>query len=183
MSKALQPHATPHELIEPRIHVVREHRVMLDSDLAELYGVETKGLKRAVRRTPLRFPKDFMSELSHSEVADLRRQLGIASPDHGGSRHQPMAFTEQGISMLSSVLSSERAIAVNIDSMRAFVRMREMLTSNDALKKQLEELERKVGTHDQAIVGIFKTLHELMNPQRTNAIGFTAHVTSTSGPE
>ena len=82
--------------------------------------------------------------------------------------------------MLSSVLNSERAIAVNIEIMRAFVQMRELLSSNDAMRKQLEDLERKVGTHDQAIVGIFKTLHDLMNPQRTNAIGFTANVASTS---
>jgi hypothetical protein len=183
MSKALQPHATPLELIERRIHVVREQRVMLDSDLAELYGVETKGLKRAVKRNLLRFPHDFMIELSNHEAADLRRQMGVAGPNHGGSRHQQMAFTEQGIAMLSSVLNSEQAVAVNIEIMRAFVRMREMLSSNDAMKKQLEELERKVGTHDQAIVGIFKTLHELMNPQRTNAIGFTADVSSTSAPE
>ena len=85
--------------------------------------------------------------------------------------------------MLSSVLNSRRAIAANIQIMRAFVRMREMLSSNEAMRKQLEELERKMDTHDQAIVGIFKTLHELMNPQRTNAIGFTANVTSTSASE
>jgi phage regulator Rha-like protein len=170
-------------LIERRIHVVREHRVMLDSDLAELYGVETKSLKRAVKRNLLRFPHDFMIQLSNQEVTNLRFQIGTSSLEHGGHRHQQLAFTEQGIAMLSSVLNSERAIAVNIEIMRAFVHMRELLSSNDAMRRQLEELERKVDTHDQAIVGIFKTLHELMNPQRTNAIGFTAKVTSTSASE
>jgi phage regulator Rha-like protein len=170
MAKAL-------ELIERRILLIRDHRVMIDSDLAELYDVETKQLKRAVQRNLSRFPRDFMFQLSNQEVKNLRCQIGTSSFSHGGHRHGRLAFTEQGIAMLSSVLSSERAIAVNIQIMRAFVQMREMLSSNEALKKQLEELERKIGTHDQAIVGIFKTLHELMNPQQANAIGFTAKIT------
>jgi phage regulator Rha-like protein len=156
---------------------------MIDSDLAELYGVTTKNLNKAVRRNVARFPPDFMFQLSNQEVANLRFQFGTSSLAHGGSRYRPLAFTEQGIAMLSSVLNSRRAIAANIQIMRAFVRMREMLSSNDAMRKQLEDLERKMDTHDQAIVGIFKTLHELMNPQRTNAIGFTANVTSTSASE
>jgi hypothetical protein len=176
MPKPTHPQATPIELIERRIHVIRGHKVMLDRDLAALYGVETKNLKRAVKRNLLRFPDDFMIQLSNQELMNLRCQIGTSSGEHGGHRHRPLAFTEQGIAMLSSVLNSERAIAVNIEIMRTFVYMREMLSSNDALKKQLEDLERKVGTHDQAIVGIFKTLHELMTPQRTNAIGFTANV-------
>jgi phage regulator Rha-like protein len=165
------------QLIERRIHVIREHRVMLDSDLAELYDVETKNLNKAVRRNARRFPRDFMIQLSNQEVRNLRFQIGTSSSAHGGHRYRPLAFTEQGIAMLSSVLNSERAIAVNIEIMRAFVHMRALLSSNDAMRKQLEELEHKVGSHDQAIVGIFKTLHELMNPPRTNAIGFTADVT------
>jgi hypothetical protein len=103
-------------------------------------------------------------------------QIGTSSLPHGGSRYRPLVFTEEGIAMLSSVLNSKRAITVNIQIMRAFIRMRRMLISNDAMRKQLEELERKVGTHDQAIVGIFRTLHEPMTPHRTNAIGFTANV-------
>jgi phage regulator Rha-like protein len=157
--------------------VVREHSVIIDGDLAELYGVETKNLKRAVKRNLKRFPRDFMIQLSNQEVRNLRCQIGTSSFGHGGHRYRPLAFTEQGIAMLSSVLNSERAIAVNIEIMRAFVHMRALLSSNDAMRKQLEELEHKVGSHDQAIVGIFKTLHELMNPPRTNAIGFTANVT------
>jgi hypothetical protein len=152
---------------------------MFDSDLAELYGVATKNLNKAVRRNAGRFPPDFMFQLTVQEVTNLRFQIGTSSLTHGGSRYRPLAFTEQGIAMLSSVLNSRRAIAANIQIMRAFIRMREMLSSNREMRKQLEELERKVGTHDQAIVGIFKSLHELMNPRHTNAIGFTAKVTST----
>jgi ORF6N domain-containing protein len=170
--------ATPLELIERRIYAIRGQRVMIDSDLAELYGVATKNLNKAVRRNPGRFPLDFMFQLSDQEVANLRFQIGTSSSAHGGSRYRPLAFTEQGIAMLSSVLNSERAVAVNIQIMRAFVQMRAMLSSNDAMRKQLEDLERKVASHDQAIVGIFKTLHDLMTPQQTNAIGFTAKIDS-----
>lgn len=152
---------------------------MLDSDLAELYGVTTGNLNKSVRRNLERFPPDFMFQLSNQEVTDLKFQIGISSSGHGGPRHRPLAFTEQGIAMLSSVLNSQRAIAVNIQIMRAFIRMREMLSSNDAMKAQLEALERKVASHDTAIVGIFRTLHELMNPQRTNAIGFVAGIDPT----
>lgn len=166
------------ELIERRIHVVRDHKVMIDSDLADLYAVATKNLNKAVRRNSHRFPPDFMFQLSNQEVRDLRFQIGTSSSAHGGHRHLPFAFTEQGIAMLSSVLNSERAIAVNIEIMRAFIHMRQMLSSNEAMRTQLEELERKVASHDQAIVGIFKTLHQLMSPQHTNAIGFTAEVSS-----
>jgi hypothetical protein len=140
--------------------------------------VLTGHLNRAVRRNLERFPPDFMLQLSNQELTDLRCQIGISSSHHGGHRYLPFAFTEQGIAMLSSVLNSPRAIAVNIQIMRAFIHMREMLSSNEAMKTKLEELERKVASHDQAIVGIFKTLHELMNPQRTNAIGFTAEISS-----
>jgi hypothetical protein len=167
---------TPVELIQRRIYVIRGHRVMIDSDLAELYCVATKNLNRAVRRNLSRFPADFMFQLSNQEVKDLRFQIGTSSFGHGGDRYRPLAFTEQGVAMLSSVLNSERAIGVNIEIMRAFIHMRQMLASDEALKSELEELERKVASHDQAIVGIFKTLHELMNPQHTNAIGFTADV-------
>jgi phage regulator Rha-like protein len=173
---------TPVELIERRIYVIREHRVMLDSDLAELYGVATKNLNKAVRRNLARFPSDFMFQLLNQEVRALRFQIGTSKTGRGGDRYLPLAFTEQGVAMLSSVLNSERAIAVNIEIMRAFIHMRQMLASNEAMKTQLEELERKVATHDQAIVGIFKSLHELMSPQQTKAIGFTAPVASNRAP-
>jgi len=129
-----------------------------------------------ILRNVVRFPADFMFKLSNQELMNLRCQIGTSSSGHGGDRYLPLAFTEQGVAMLSSVLNSERAVAVNIEIMRAFIHMRQMLTSNEAMKTQLEELERKVATHDQAIVGIFKTLHELMSPQQTNAIGFTADI-------
>ena len=176
MSNQTRSQAKPFELIERHIHAIRGHKVMLDSDLADLYGVSTGNLNKAVRRNMERFPPDFMFRLSNQEVTDLRFQIGISSSGHGGRRFRPLAFTEQGIAMLSSVLNSERAIAVNIEIMRAFIHMREMLSSNEAMTTQLEELERKLASHDDAIVGIFKTLHELMSPQRTNAIGFTAEV-------
>ena len=102
--------ATPFELIERRIYAIREHRVMIDSDLAELYGVATKNLNKAVRRNAGRFPPDFMFQLSDQEVANLRFQIGTSSSAHGGSRYRPLACTEQGIAMLSSVLNSERAV-------------------------------------------------------------------------
>jgi phage regulator Rha-like protein len=173
---------TPVELIERRIHVIRTHRVMIDSDLAELYGVATKNLNKAVRRNPARFPPDFMFQLSNQELRDLRFQIGTSKTGRGGDRYLPLAFTEQGVAMLSSVLNSERAIAVNIEIMRAFIHMRQMLVSSEAMKTQLEELERKVASHDQAIVGIFRSLHQLMNPQQTNAIGFTADVSPKRPP-
>ena len=114
--------------------------------------------------------------LSNQEVRALRFQIGTSSAAHGGRRYLPFAFTEQGIAMLSSVLNRERAVAVNIEIMRAFIHMREMLSSNAEMRAQLEQLERKLASHDDAIVGLFKTLHELMSPQRTHAIGFTAEV-------
>ena len=176
MSNPAPLQAKPFELIERHIHGIRGHKVMLDSDLAELYGVETRNLNKAVRRNARRFPADFMFRLSNQEVRDLRFQIGTSSFVHGGRRYLPFAFTEQGIAMLSSVLNSERAVAVNIEIMRAFIHMREMLSSNAEMRAQLEQLERKLASHDDAIVGLFKTLHELMSPQRTNAIGFTAEV-------
>jgi hypothetical protein len=170
------PQATPVELIERRIYVIRDQKVMLDSDLAELYDVATKNLNKAVRRNIERFPPDFMFQLTDQEVTNLRFQIGTSNGGRGGSRYLPLAFTEQGVAMLSSVLNSPRAIATNIEIMRAFMHMREMLSSNKAMHAELEKLERKVASHDQAIVGIFKTLHQLTNPQRTNAIGFTASI-------
>ena len=146
--------------------------MLLDADLATLYGVETKVLLQAVRRNPDRFPKDFMFQLADQELAALRSQTVTSS--WGGRRYAPYAFTEQGVAMLSSVLNSPRAIAVNIEIMRAFVRMRELLASNKELAQQLSELERRISTHDHAIVGILKAIRELMNPPeiKKRSIGF-----------
>jgi hypothetical protein len=152
---------------------LRGHKVLLDADLATLYGVPTKVLVQAVKRNSKRFPDDFMFQLSADEFENLRSQFVTSS--WGGRRYAPYAFTEQGVAMLSSVLNSPQAIAVNIEIMRAFVRLREMLTSNKELAKKLEELERKLQTHDQAITGILNAIRELMRPPeppKKRQIGF-----------
>ncbi len=134
-------------LIGSRIHVLREQRVMLDADLAELYGVPTKALVQAVKRNLTRFPSDFMFQLSVEEFGALRSQPVTSNPAHkpgrGGRRTAPYAFTEQGVAMLSSVLSSERAVIVNIEIMRTFVQIRQLAASHNDLAKRLVELEDK----------------------------------------
>ncbi|HEY9046377.1 MAG TPA: ORF6N domain-containing protein [Ohtaekwangia sp.] len=153
----------PDQVLMNKIFIVRNHKVMLDSDLAELYGVETKHLKRAVKRNAVRFPKDFMFELNSKELRNLRRQFGTSS--WGGTRYSPMAFTEQGIAMLSSVLNSERAILMNVHIIRVFTRMREMLLTHKDILLQLEQLERKVASQDGDIKLIFDYLKEILNPK------------------
>ena len=130
----------PVERIENHILLIRGHKVLLDSDLAELYGVETGALTRAVRRNIDRFPDDFMFQLTNDEFEDLKSQSGISS--WGGRRYAPYAFTEQGVAMLSSVLHSPRAVQVNIEIMRTFVRLRQMLASNTELARKLHNLEK-----------------------------------------
>ena len=132
------PNIVPVERIEKSIYLIRAQKVMLDRDLAELYEVETAQLKRAVRRNIDRFPKDFMFELTKQELEGWRCQFGTSNSVRMGLRHRPMAFTEQGVAMLSSILRSKRAVQVNIEIMRAFVRLREMLSSH-------KDLERKPG--------------------------------------
>lgn len=162
------------EHITQSIVILRDHKVMLDSDLAALYGVQTGALIQAVKRNRDRFPEDFMLQLTAQEWAALRSQIVISNDRRGGRRYAPYAFTEQGVAMLSSVLKSSHAVTVNIEIMRAFVRMRELFASNKELAQQLAELERKVSTHDQAITGIFKAIRELMNPSEAKKppIGF-----------
>ena len=140
----------PVELIESKIYLIRGQKVMLDRDLAALYRVETKVLKQAVKRNLKRFPEDFMFVLSASEFADWRSQFVTSKNDTMGLRHAPMAFTEQGLAMLSGILNSERAIEVNIQIMRAFVRLRRLLATNADLAKKLEALESK---YDSAVPG------------------------------
>jgi hypothetical protein len=165
------------ERVTHQILPVRGIKVMLDAHLAALYGVPTKVLLQAVKRNLERFPEDFMLQLAAEEWAILRSQIVTSSAQHGGRRYPPYAFTEQGVAMLSSVLNSDRAIAVNIEIMRAFVRMRELLASNRELAQKLAELERKIATHDQSITGILKAIRELMNPPqpKKRGIGFTAN--------
>jgi hypothetical protein len=169
------PNIVPLEKIEKNIYLIRGQKVMLDRDLAELYGIETKVLKQAVRRNLDRFPSDFMFELTGKEFTILRSQIVTSrSPQWGGLRYRPMAFTEQGVAMLSSVLKSKRAIEVNITIMRVFVRLREMISTHKELAHKLSELERNVKDHDQQIQAIFEAIHQLMAPPKTKTkkIGF-----------
>jgi len=169
------------EDISRAILVVRGHKVLLDADLAALYGVDTRVLLQAVKRNRERFPADFMIQLTAAEWAALRSQIVTLKRGRGQHRkYLPYAFTEQGVAMLSSVLKSARAIAVNIQIMRAFVRMRELLISNRDLAQKLDQLEarleKKLASHDEAIAAILSAIRELMNPTppKRRSIGFTA---------
>jgi len=163
-------------LVSRRIHLIRRHRVMLDTDLAELYQVETKALNRAVQRNPGRFPEDFMFQLNEKEVGNLRCQIGTSS-SHGGRRYFPYAFTQEGIAMLSSVLHSPRAVQVNVAIMRAFVRLREVMATHKELAEKLTELEKKFNKHDKEIQIVFDTLKKLVAPATAGSrrrIGYIA---------
>jgi hypothetical protein len=161
----------PIEVIERKIYLIRREKVMLDSDLAELYGVTTKRLNEQVRRNPNRFPQDFMFQLSDKEVMNLRSQFATSSSQHGGRRYLPLVFTEQGVAMLSSVLNSERAVLVNVEIMRTFVKLRQMLASNVELSRKLEALEKK---YDAQFKVVFDAIRQLMIPPETKKkkIGF-----------
>ena len=163
--------AIPTERIEQRILLIRGQKVMLDADLAELYGVPTKVFNQAVRRNISRFPADFMFRLSRRELDILRSQF-VTSSSWGGRRYVPFAFTEQGVAMLSSVLRSERAVQVNIAIMRAFVKLREMLSSHRDLARKLDEMEMK---YDAQFKVVFDAIRELMSPKMPprRRIGFT----------
>ena len=149
----------PDETIINKIYIIREKKVMIDRDLAELYGVETKVLNQAVKRNLKRFPDDFMFQLTDEEFRNLRSQIVISS--WGGSRFRPMVFTEQGVAMLSSILNSERAISVNIQIIRVFTRMRAMIESHKEILKKLEMLEKKDIELDDKVTLIFEYLKEL----------------------
>ncbi|MBI2988457.1 MAG: ORF6N domain-containing protein [Deltaproteobacteria bacterium] len=165
----------PSERIERSILLIRGHKVMLDSDLAELYGVPTRRLNEQVRRNIKRFPADFMFQLTREEHEALRSRF--ATLKHGRGQHRkylPYAFTEQGAAMLSSVLNSDRAVEVNIEIMRAFVRLRQLLATRKDLVQKLAELERKIGAHDEQIQVIFEAIPQLMTlPEpKKRKIGF-----------
>jgi hypothetical protein len=165
-NSALQVVAAP--AIETRIFVVRERQVMLDQDLAELYGVETKVLIQQVKRNAKRFPPDFMFQLTKSEAKALRSQIVTSNDGSGGRRYAPYVFTEQGVAMLSGVLRSDRAIAVNIEIMRAFVELQRVAISYTALQERLDAIEREMSArldqHDEQFVQIFEALHQLIAP-------------------
>jgi hypothetical protein len=172
----------PTENIARAILVLRGRRVLLDAEIAALYGVATKVLLQAVRRRAERFPEDFMIQITAEEWAALRSQILTSNARRGGRRYLPHAFTEQGVAILSSVLNSRRAIAVNIRIMRAFVKMREMLDSHKDLSRRFEQLESQLGkkltAHDDAIAAILSAIRQLTHapePQR-RGIGFTADI-------
>jgi len=149
----------PDASIIDKIYVIRGFKVMIDRDLAELYGVETRRLKEQVKRNIKRFPEDFMFVINPEEFRSLRSQ--IATSNRGGTRYHPMAFTEQGVAMLSSVLNSDRAILVNIQIIRVFTRMRQLLEAHKEIFKKLETLEMKDLEHDEKISLVFEYLKQL----------------------
>jgi hypothetical protein len=152
----------PVKKIEKSIFLIRGNKVLMDSDLADLYDVETKYLIQAVKRNIERFPPDFMFQLTQDEFSSLRSQI-VTSKGKGGRRYLPYAFTEQGVAMLSSVLRSKRAIQVNIAIMRVFVRLRELMLSHRELAHRLAELEHHVKYHDKQIQSIFDAIHRLVS--------------------
>jgi ORF6N domain len=162
----------PIQRIARAIYLVRSQKVMLSQDLAALYGVAVKALNQAVKRHSGRFPADFVFQLTAKEFENLKSQFVTSS--WGGLRTRPYAFTEQGVAMLSSVLNSERAVKVNIAIMRAFVKLRETLETNRELARKFEQLECRVGKHDNEIAAILEAIRQLMAPSKTarREIGF-----------
>src|SRR4030067_1272202 len=163
----------PQEIIEQKIYLMRRHKVMLSNHLAELYDVEVRSLIQAVKRNKDRFPDDFMLQLTDAEFQNLKSQIVISS--WGGFRRStPYAFTEQGVAMLSSVLRSKRGILVNIAIMRAFVKLREILSTHKELAHKLKQLENKIEKHDEEIKVIFDAIRQLMIPPepKKKKIGF-----------
>lgn len=162
----------PVEVVERRILLIRGHKVMLDRHLAELYQVPTFRLNEAVKRNRRRFPDDFMFQLTREEAGSLTSQIAMSNAGRGGRRTLPYVFTEQGVAMLSSVLNSERAIAVNIAIMRTFVRLRQLLATHKQLAQRLAAMERK---YDQRLKVVFDMLEQLMEPppdEPKSSIGF-----------
>jgi hypothetical protein len=158
------PQLIPADLIERRIYLIRGSKVMLDSDLADLYEVRTKVLNQAVHRNLDRFPADFMFQLNEEEFGNLRSQTVTSSSSHGGRRSLPYAFTEHGVAMLSSVLASKRAVALNILIIRAFVRLREYLITHKDLARKLEDVERTQKDHGAHIEQIYGYIQRLIEP-------------------
>lgn len=158
-------HATliPQETIENKILFLRGKKVMIDRDLAALYEVETKALNQAVKRNLERFPEDFVFQLTQEEMNNWKSQLVTSKREKMGLRKRPFAFTENGVAMLSSVLHSRRAIQVNIQIMRTFTRLREMLLNHEDLRRKIEEIERK---YDQQFQVVFRAIKELLEPAK-----------------
>jgi ORF6N domain len=164
---------TPARLIDRRIYVIRGQKVMLDSDLAELYQVLTKNLNLAVRRNPDRFPEDFMFQLTKEEFKNLRLQSATSGSAYGGRRYLPYAFTEHGVAMLSAVLNSDRAVQMSIRIVRAFVKLRDLLAGNKELARKVERLAVTQRQHSVALVGVISEIKQLKAPpKRKPRIGF-----------
>lgn len=165
----------PAESVINKILVIRNQKVILDRDLAVLYNVETRALKQAVRRNIRRFPGDFMFQLTKKEFNIWRSQTVMSKSDQKGLRYPPYAFTEQGVAMLSSVLKSERAIKVNILIMRAFVKLREIISTHKKVEEKLKELESKLNEHGEQIIRIIQVINQLITPPEPlkKKIGFT----------
>ena len=160
--------------VESRILVLREQKVILDADLAELYGVPVKRLNEQVKRNQERFPADFMFRLSPEESESLRSQSATSKTGRGGRRYAPYAFTEHGAIMAATVLNSERAVEMSVFVVRAFVRLREMLATNQQLASKIDELEQRLDTHDASIQELIEAIRELMAPEPASGrrIGF-----------
>lgn len=164
----------PDEIISSKIYLIRDTKVMIDKDLAELYDVTTGNLNKAVKRNIKRFPEDFMFQLTKEEFEILKFQFGISS--WGGTRNRPYAFTEQGVAMLSGILNSDRAINVNIQIMRIFTKLRQMFTDNLSVKLEIEEIKKKLQNQDKNIELVFNYLDELIekhdNPPPRKEVGY-----------
>ena len=165
----------PLERIVQSILLIRGHKVLLDADLAALYGVTTKRLNEQVQRNRDRFPEEFLFQLTREEHEALRSHFATSNTSRGGRRYLPYVFTEHGTIMAAAVLNTPRAVEMSIYVVRTFVKLREVLASNQVLKRKLEELEQRLGAHDQAITGILSAIRELMTPTETpkkQRIGF-----------
>ncbi len=173
MQTTSQNAIVPTGLINQKIFFVRGTRVMLDADLAQLYGVATKNLNKAVKRNASRFPSDFMFQLSSKDLHSLRFQTGTSKTGRGGRRFAPYAFTEQGVAMLSSVLRSARAVQVNVAIMRTFVRLREMLATHEELRRKIDVMEKRYDARFQAVFDTIRQMLETPIPAK-KPIGFHA---------
>lgn len=164
----------PANRIESRIFLIRAEKVILDSDLAELYGVTTKRLNEQVKRNKERFPGDFMFQLSSKEMEDLRSQNAPSKGARGGRRYRPYAFTEHGAIMAASVLNTPRAVEVSVYVVRAFIKLRETISTHKELARKFAELEKRTETHDEDISALFEAIRQLMEPPEKPAkrIGF-----------
>lgn len=173
MPESLSP--IPIESIVSRIFLIRGQKVMLDSDLASLFGVPTKRFNEQIKRNNTRFPPDFMFQLTQEEFDSLKSQIATSNTGRGGRRYLPFVFTEHGAIMAATVLNSPLAVEMSVFVVRAFVKLREMLSTHKEVAHKIEELERKLAVHDEAIIGLFEAIRQLMEPptEKKTQIGFT----------